>query len=93
MSQPIATLLILLDEHIANTSETLLKGLLIIFLSACLYFLPWIVARSRRKRNSAAIGVLNLFLGWTVIGWIVALVWAAMVDAPSHAEQRKAAIG
>jgi hypothetical protein len=24
------------------------------------------------------IALLNLFLGWTFIGWVVALVWAAL---------------
>jgi hypothetical protein len=26
--------------------------------------------------------LLNFFLGWTVIGWVVALVWAVKTDAP-----------
>jgi hypothetical protein len=46
-----------------------------------LYFLPSIIGRN--KRNFAAIFLLNLLLGWTVIGWIVALVWALTVDAAS----------
>ena len=45
-----------------------------------LYFTPTIVASSRKKKNIMAIGVLNFFLGWTVIGWIVSLVWACTVD-------------
>ena len=45
-----------------------------------LYFLPSIVAVCRRKRSDLAIGVLNLFLGWTLIGWVVALVWACTKD-------------
>lgn len=48
---------------------------------AAVYFLPTIIGR--KKRNSHAIGVLNLFLGWTVIGWIIALIWAVTVDQPS----------
>lgn len=40
------------------------------------YLLPWAVAATRGRSNQAAIGVLNLFLGWSVIGWIVALVMA-----------------
>jgi hypothetical protein len=39
-----------------------------------LYFLPTIVAF--RHRNQTAIFILNLFLGWTFIGWVLALVWA-----------------
>lgn len=41
-----------------------------------IYFLPWIVANHRRHHNQAALFGLNLFLGWTLIGWVVALVWA-----------------
>jgi len=46
------------------------------------YFLPSIVAFARSKRDRLSIFLLNLFLGWTLIGWIVALVWAAKVDSP-----------
>jgi hypothetical protein len=46
------------------------------------YFLPSIVAFARSKRDLLSIFLLNLFLGWTLIGWIVALVWAAKVDSP-----------
>jgi hypothetical protein len=47
-----------------------------------LYFLPSIIALARSKRDTLAIFLLNLFLGWSVIGWIVALVWAAKSDIP-----------
>jgi hypothetical protein len=48
-----------------------------------LYFLPSIIALARSKRDTLAIFLLNLFLGWSVIGWIVALVWAAKHDVPA----------
>jgi hypothetical protein len=47
---------------------------------AVMYFLPSIIALARSKRDLLAIFLLNLFLGWSVIGWIVALVWAAKTD-------------
>lgn len=47
-----------------------------------MYFLPSIIALMRSKRDTLAIFLLNLFLGWSVIGWVVALVWAAKNDAP-----------
>lgn len=50
-----------------------------------LYFLPTIIAFARSKHDSVAILVLNFFLGWTAIGWIVALVWALKQDAPAVA--------
>jgi hypothetical protein len=40
------------------------------------YMLPWAIAASRGKSNHLAIGLLNLFLGWTFIGWVVALIMA-----------------
>jgi len=47
-----------------------------------MYFLPSIVALARSKRDLLAIFLLNLFLGWSVIGWVVALVWAVKNDVP-----------
>ncbi len=47
-----------------------------------MYFLPSIVAIARNKRDTTAILLLNIFLGWSVIGWIVALVWAVKTDVP-----------
>jgi hypothetical protein len=49
-----------------------LGGLLLIGI----YFLPTIIANINQKKNENAILVLNLFLGWTFIGWVVALIWA-----------------
>jgi len=47
-----------------------------------LYFLPTIVAFARSKRDAVSILVLNLLLGWTAIGWVIALVWALKQDVP-----------
>jgi hypothetical protein len=47
-----------------------------------IYFLPTILAFARNKRDTEAILLLNLFLGWTMIGWVVALVWAVKTDIP-----------
>jgi hypothetical protein len=47
-----------------------------------IYFLPTILAFARNKRDTAAILLLNLLLGWTMIGWVVALVWAVKTDIP-----------
>jgi len=47
-----------------------------------LYFLPAIVAFGRSKRDAGAILALNFFLGWTAIGWVIALVWAMKQDVP-----------
>ena len=40
------------------------------------YLAPTIVANKRGHRNAMPIFILNLFLGWTFVGWVGALVWA-----------------
>jgi hypothetical protein len=40
------------------------------------YFLPTFVAIVRKHPNMAAIIILNIALGWTLIGWVGALVWS-----------------
>lgn len=47
-----------------------------IIIFALLYFVPVVIALCRQHQNAFAIFLLNLFLGWTFIGWIASLVWA-----------------
>lgn len=60
-------------------------------LAPALYFLPSIIAASRKHARSDAIFTLNLLAGWTIVGWAAAMVWAvaypgvAMVEEPGIA--------
>jgi len=54
----------------------------VIFVPA-LYLLPTYEAWSRKQANLQSIAALNLFLGWTVIGWVGALIWAFKKPEPS----------
>ncbi len=49
---------------------------LLIILGLAVYFIPTIVAFVSHQENRGAIMVLNIFLGWTFIAWVIALVWA-----------------
>ncbi len=49
-----------------------------LLLATLLYFLPSIIGHN--KHNAGAIFVLNLLLGWTVVGWVVAMIWACAAD-------------
>lgn len=54
-------------------------GALLLFcllIGAVVYFLPTIIAFSREHRNAVKICLVNLLLGWTVLGWLVVLIWA-----------------
>lgn len=50
----------------------------LLFLMA-LYFLPTIVA-AHRGHGVAGILLLNLFFGWTLIGWAAMLLWALLAQ-------------
>ena len=52
----------------------------LLVLGLAVYFIPTMVAIGHKKRNTDSIFVLNIFLGWTLIGWVVALVWATAKD-------------
>jgi len=54
----------------------------------CVYFLPAIIAALRRLYNQNAIFLTNLFFGWTVIGWVVALIWCATSPVGRYKEGR-----
>ena len=45
-----------------------------------LYFVPSFIAVNKNKRNKNAIFALNLLLGWTFVGWVVALVWSLIKE-------------
>lgn len=57
------------------------EGMLTTFIIWCigfvLYFFPAAIASHRKHKNAGAILMLNLFLGWSCLGWIISLVWAS----------------
>jgi Superinfection immunity protein len=42
-----------------------------------IYVIPSVVAFGQGHRQAVPILLLNLLLGWTLVGWVAALVWAA----------------
>ena len=50
--------------------------LVLLTLVLVIYFLPSFIALLRQHRNKLAIFLLNLFLGWTILGWVSSLVWS-----------------
>ena len=57
--------------------------LLAAILGVNIYFIPAYVVWWRQKKAKWLIFLVNLFLGWTVIGWIGSLVWAVIPDSIS----------
>lgn len=54
-------------------------GLILILLA---YFVPTVVAFVRGVPNKGSVLVINLFLGWTLVGWVVSLAMAARSNQP-----------
>jgi len=45
-----------------------------------LYLVPMADAYDRAHPKIVSIALLNIFFGWTIIGWVVAFVWAQSVS-------------
>lgn len=41
-----------------------------------IYLLPTIIAFSRGHASKLAITLVNIFLGWSILAWFIALVWS-----------------
>lgn len=64
-----------------------------VLLGFMIYFLPTLVAWDRRHRERTPIFLVNLFFGWSVLGWIIAFIWSftSQVDQPSTSDPQPAA--
>jgi hypothetical protein len=72
----LAILLTIPHDKNAGAFFAIIFWMVILLLATSIYFLPSLIALLRRHHNSGAIVALNLFLGWTLVGWVVSLVWA-----------------
>ena len=62
---------------------------------AFLYLLPSAIAAIRKARHDGAIILVNVIFGWTVLGWIAALIWAVIEqprEEPTTAEEAERVI-
>ncbi|MGY1709834.1 superinfection immunity protein [Geodermatophilus sp. SYSU D00758] len=66
-----------MDSYAATDSGDGGAIALVLLLALSLYFLPTIVALLRRAPDRGTVVVLNLFLGWTFMGWVAALAIAS----------------
>lgn len=60
-----------------------LVGVFWFLVLAVLYLIPTLVAAGRKVPNIGSVAVVNILLGWTLIGWVVALAMAARSAAPT----------
>jgi threonine/homoserine/homoserine lactone efflux protein len=61
-----------IDNLLANP----VAPLMLLFFVGLIYFLPSVIAYQRHHQSLFQIFILNLLTSFTIVGWIVALVWA-----------------
>ncbi|GLR65559.1 hypothetical protein GCM10010909_02370 [Acidocella aquatica] len=60
--------------------------LILAILGFLLYFLPCIISGNRNATNGGAVFMVNLLFGWTLIGWLVAMIMAITAQTEVSAE-------
>jgi hypothetical protein len=76
------------EDLLMNGSDLINVGAFIAVASVALAlvwwvgFIPYRVARDRGHPNTTPIFIICLFFGWTLVGWVIALVWATVALPP-----------
>ncbi len=75
----IASAVLILAVGLARHDADLLAPvhLILFVLGIAAYLLPTMLALYRNSKATVWIAVLNVFLGWTLFGWFIAIGWAA----------------
>jgi len=50
----------------------------VMLIGVIIYSLPLLIAMEKRHPQLTALAIVNILLGWNVIGWVAALAWAFM---------------
>jgi Superinfection immunity protein len=72
--------------------DSMLGGTVILLVLMFVYLVPTLIAAARHTKNRIAIFNLNLLLGWTLIGWVVALFWSLSREAAIVTQSVPAAV-
>jgi hypothetical protein len=58
--------------------------IVVLVAAVALYFLPSLIADRRKRHDLLIIAVFNAVIGWTVLGWLLALFWAFQPNPPKN---------
>jgi Superinfection immunity protein len=78
----------MLAASAGSSAGSAIGTVLIVIVLFAFYWLPSIIAAVRKVHGIGQVIVVNLFLGWTFIGWVVALVMSFRAVPPTAAEAR-----
>lgn len=74
------------SEAVGVFTTTMILVLLVFVL---MYFVPTAVAQYRKSSNFTTVLLVNIFLGWTALGWVVALILAFAGDSGTQAQRHR----
>ena len=57
-----------------------LSEILVVLFILSLYFIPIFIAIFKKKANLVPVFLINFLFGWTLVGWVVSLIWACKND-------------
>jgi nitric oxide reductase large subunit len=77
-----------------HMNDTAVVQIIAVMIALALYFLPAILADRRKRVDVLTLALFNACLGWTVLGWLLALYWSLQPNPPKNLagdveEQRK----
>jgi hypothetical protein len=80
-------------EQLSSAESTAwLVFVVLLHVAVVLYLSPTLLALVRHVGNVGTIAVINIFLGWSFYGWVLALALACQhVDKPPRPDRRRAA--
>jgi hypothetical protein len=56
--------------------------IVVLLAAVVIYFLPAMIADRRARHDLLTIALFNAVIGWTVLGWLLALYWALQPNPP-----------
>ncbi|WP_157772927.1 MULTISPECIES: superinfection immunity protein [Acetobacter] len=82
-----------MEKHAADANGwSALLGLVIVLVGLALYFMPTIIAVVRKINKPAGVVAINSLLGWTLVGWVAALVMSFSMETKTDYELRTQAM-
>jgi hypothetical protein len=86
IAMPLAAILIYEFAFMLHNRSWIIAGLSLFlpYVFALGYLLPAKIAGDRSNPSKESILALNFLLGWTVVGWVVLLIWVLSCDTVSH---------
>ncbi len=64
------------DLRASSVFAIIILNLFLSFLYTYIYFLPYLIANKKKHPQTRAIYILNIFAGWTILAWFIALIWS-----------------